>query len=326
MKSLSLWRLLPVFLFSCFFYNVNAQNTASVQINMANLFQQDYLTNQGHIYNANFVRERKIASFKIFDDKNAESLADGAQFTQYDFYENGQIQKETVYKKQNDDLKVIGKKEYIYDNEKLKTIKESFGGEFFSELVFVYSGENLTAVIEKTQDGATGNWSKYYWENGKMNKKISYVNNKIVQVEYYFPADKSLAKLTEMQEEEKRDVEGKSVFFYLYDNDKIVTELWFAFADDYVVTRGYNAEGQLENVTKAKRGESYTMNYRYDTQGNLLRIKETAPNQADKYHRYKYDDNQVFINEEILKTDTEVLERKIYRYEFWTDKEDSIRE
>jgi len=296
------------------------QNGYTPQIKPVNIFKQDYAVNEGHSYNAEFLRKNKVKSFRVYNDQNIDKLPAGAGFTEYDFDENGMLIQKTVHEQFADGLQEISRQKYSYDEDgELKTMEEYYGDEFSSTLMFIRPGGRLQAVIEKNDDGATGNWSKFYWKDDKLQKKITYVNNKIVQVEYHFPATKSIAELTRIQEDEKRDVEGKSVFFYLYDNDRIITELWYAFSDDYVITRGYDETGRLTNVTKVKKGVAKTLDYKYDNKSNLLRIQESKTDDLNVFYRYKYDERRQFVQEEIKKTDTQILGREVYRYTFWSD-------
>ncbi len=296
------------------------QNGYAPQVKPVNIFKQDYTVNDGHSYNAEFIRANKVKSFRVYNDQNIEKLPAGAGFTQYNFDENGLLMQKTVHEQFADGLQEVSRQKYAYDEDgELKAMEEYYGDELSSTLMFIRPGGRLQAVIEKNVDGATGNWSKFYWKGDELKKKITYVNNKIVQVEYHFPATKSVAELTRIQEDEKRDVEGKSVFFYLYNDDRIITELWYAFSDDYVITRGYDEAGRLTNITKVKRGVAKTMDYKYDNKNNLLRIQESNTDDLDVYYRYKYDEKRQFVQEEIKKTDTQILERKIYRYDFLSD-------
>lgn len=309
-----------VFLFCGLLQTAYSQNTKTPQIEPVNVFKQDYSVNCGHSYNTDFIRANKVKSFRVYNDANLKDLPAGAGYSQYAFYKNGLLKEKQTHEKVVDKMQKLSAQKYTY-NEKgqLTKVEEYFEDEFSTALIFVYAGENIQAMIEKDANGATGNWSKYYWQDGKLKKKITYVNNKIVQVEYHFPATKSLEELTRIQEEEKRDVPGKSVFFYLYENEKITMELWYAFSDDYVITRGYGESGRLVNVTKVKSGEARTLDYKYDGKKNLLRIKASESDNLDKYYRYKYDESQRFLQKQITKTDTEVLKQQIYRYKFWEE-------
>lgn len=307
-----------LFAFLCIINNANicAQAQILAPETSIDIFKSDYLLNQEHRYNPDFIRLYGIQSIRLSAGKDGSEDANMTFFTQYNFTPSGMVSEKVYYQKNDLELKALSEQKFFYnDEDQLLEIEDYYEGKLDLVTHYAYVGDLLEKVYEEDAEGATGDWRQYDWKGRRISRKATYNSNKIKQVEYHLPSTTLSSRLDTLYSIETQDLVNKKVYFYLYENDEIKREMWYESGQKYEVKRDYNRKGKLTGI-KQMGGKMSDVSYKYD--GNKLQsIKEKHPKSPAVQRRYTYDENDVFILNVEVKRGGDILESMWYEYEFW---------
>lgn len=295
---------------------LHAQSQIIPHTASTDIFKTDYLLKQSYDYNPEFIRLHHVKSIRSYSEITRDEATQERFFTQYNFDEWGTVSEKIYFQEtETDSIPLIRQKFFYNDDEQIERIEEYYEGKLGLSTWFVYKNGQLESVFEEDSDGRTGNHSEYLVSNQQVNLKTTYSKNIVRQLEYHLPISVLLENPDTLRQIQSRDLGKKRVYFYLYENDKIIKEFWYSPVAVYDVSREYNGNGQLTSI-KRIGDKTTTATYKYDN-SNIKRIKINRNKRPTKQRRFFYDEDDIFIIKTEVKRDGEVLESLVYEYEFW---------
>ncbi len=296
--------------------NVYSQAQILAPETSVDIFKTDYLLNQEHRYNPDFIRLHGIQSIRLSAGEDAGEDGSNSFFMQYNFTASGILSEKMYCQKKDWETKVLSEQNFFYDDEdNLLEIEDYYEGKLDMITYYTYIGDLLDKVHQEDAEGPSGTWWQYDWKGRRISRKVTYNSNKIRQVEYHLPSTTVPSRLDTLYSTEVRDSLVGKVCFYLYDDDRIKREMWYeSGGEKYEVKRAYNRKGKLTGI-KQTGGRMSDVTYKYD--GNKLQsIKEKHPKSPAIQRRYTYDENDMFIMSVEVKRGGDILENLFYEYEF----------
>jgi len=192
---------------------------------------------------------------------------------------------EREYRSSSDYSKYYRKSNYTYDAEGRKISRAYLNSENDSPLKeslekYYYTNDNITSIISKTPKGELVWEGSYQYQNDKIfkSKITGYDDNEVVYYEFNRNGDEIHSKT--------EDLKGKLKFESK--KDPLTSNLVYEYWDGVETKYSYNAKGDLTEQTSYQNGIvsiHSSFEYRYDSRGNWIYLKETRDEGSETLHR-----------------------------------------